>query len=68
MIYAVVAVHDRKQFTRQFIEALHTQTINDTIQLVIVDDGLAHGLAGGDLQQLVPAANGAVAAAVLAGC
>lgn len=44
MIYAVVAVFNRKEFTIRFLEALDQQTVG-TIQYVIVDDGSTDGTA-----------------------
>ena len=44
VIYAVVAIHDRKAYTEQFLQALKKQTITDT-HLVLVDDGSTDGSA-----------------------
>lgn len=44
MIYAVIAVHDRKQFTERFLQALKQQTVQEIV-VVIVDDGSTDGTA-----------------------
>ena len=54
MIYAVVAVFNRQQFTSRFLEALDKQTVAP-IQYVIVDDGSTDGTAE-MIQQRWPAA------------
>ncbi len=50
MIYAVVAVFNRKEFTLRFLEALDKQTVGK-IQYVIVDDGSTDGTAETILQR-----------------
>lgn len=44
MIYAVVAVHNRKEITERFLKDLQRQTQSD-IKLILVDDGSTDGTA-----------------------
>ncbi|MCD8013370.1 MAG: glycosyltransferase [Lachnospiraceae bacterium] len=43
MIYVITAVHNRIETTRIFINKLNQQTINESIMLVLVDDGCTDG-------------------------
>ena len=44
-LFVLVAVHNRRAFTQQFIESVRAQTCHETVRMCVVDDGSADGTA-----------------------
>ena len=43
LVYIIIPVHNRKEFTRSCLRALHHQTVSDQLRIIVVDDGSSDG-------------------------
>ena len=42
-IYAIIPVHNRIELTLQFLDSLDAQQVNETVEIIIIDDGSTDG-------------------------
>ena len=45
LVYIIIPVHNRKEFTRKCLQSLHCETVSDGLRIIVVDDGSSDGTA-----------------------
>jgi len=43
LVYTIIPVHNRKEFTRNCLRSLQRQTVSDRLRIIVVDDGSEDG-------------------------